>query len=98
MRSLEWAPGQRVEVRVRRRGAWTEIDDDGEAIRRAGRPPRWFEVADAIAAEEGMNVQRATGRVFVILGERAPHGAEIERRPAETALSVYQGVLDLDER
>jgi hypothetical protein len=85
-------------ARVRRRGAWTEIDDDGEAIRRAGKPPGWFEIADAIAAGEGMNVQRVTGRVFVIYGDRARHDAtEIDRRLAETALSVYQSVLDLEQ-
>jgi hypothetical protein len=97
MQPLEWAPGEAVEIRVRRRGHWTEIDDDGEAIRRAGRPPGWYEAADRVAAAEGMNVQRATGRVFVGYGRRTGHeDAEIERRLAETALSVYHAVLDLE--
>jgi hypothetical protein len=97
MTSLEWTPGEAVEIRVRRRGAWTEIDDAGEAIRRAGQPHGWFERADEVAAREGMNVRRATGRVFVVYGNRSGHeDTEIERRLAETALSVYQAVLDLE--
>jgi hypothetical protein len=97
VQALEWIPGEPVEIRVRKRGAWTELDDDGEAIRRAGRPPGWYEVADQVAAAEGMNVQRATGRVFVAYGRRSGHDdAEIRRRLAETALGVYQAVLDLE--
>jgi hypothetical protein len=97
MPALEWAPGEAVETRVRRRGHWTEIDDAGEAIRRAGRPPGWYEVADRVAAAEGMNVQRATGRVFVAYGRRSGQDDdEIERRLAETALNVYHAVLDLE--
>ena len=97
MRVLEWAPGEPIEIRVRRRGAWTEMDDEAEAVRRAGRPSGWFEVADRIAAAEGMNVQRSTGRVFVSYGIRSGHDdAEIERRLAETVLRVYHGVLDLE--
>ena len=97
MRAPEWAPGEPVEIRVRRRGYWTEMDDEGEAIRRAGRPPGWHEVANRITAAEGMNVQRSTGRVFVAYGERSGQDdAEIERRLAETALRVYHAVLDLD--
>jgi hypothetical protein len=94
----EWTPGEPVHIRIRRRGAFTEVDDDGEAIRRAGRPPGWFEVADRIAAADGMNVQRSTGRVFVSYGVRSGHDdAEIERRLAETALRISHGVLDLED-
>jgi hypothetical protein len=97
VQALEWAPGEAVEIRVRRRGNWTEVDDEGEAIRRAGRPPGWYDVADGIAAAEGMNIQRATGRVFVAYGRRSGHDdAAIERRLAETALRVYHAVLDLE--
>ncbi len=96
MHALEWAPGEAVEIRVRRRGRWTEIDDDGEAIRRAGRPPGWYDVADGVAGAEGMNVQRATGRVFVTYGRSSHDDTEIERRLAETALRVYHAVLDLE--
>jgi hypothetical protein len=98
VQALEWVPGEPVEIRIRRRGAWTEMDDAGEAIRRAGRPPGWHDVADRIAAAEGMNVQRSTGRVFVAYGVRSGHDdAEIERRLAETVLRVYHGVLDLED-
>jgi hypothetical protein len=98
MRALEWAPGEPIKIRVRCRGAWTEMDDEGEAMRRAGRPAGWYEVADRIAAAEGMNVQRSTGRVFVGYGVRSGHDdAEIEHRLAETVLRVYHGVLDLDD-
>lgn len=98
MQAPEWVPGEPVRIRVRRRGAFTEMDDEGEAIRRAGRPAGWYEVADRIAAAEGMNVQRSTGRVFVGYGTRSGHDdAEIERRLAATVVRVYHGVLDLED-
>src|SRR5918992_4620200 len=98
MQAPEWVPGEPVRIRVRRRGAFTEMDDEGEAIRRAGRPAGWYEVADRIAASEGMNVQRSTGRVFVGYGVRSGHDdAEIEHPLPETVLRVFHSLLGLDD-
>lgn len=94
VRALEWVPGEQIAIRVRRRGAWTEMDDEGEAVRRAGKPEGWFELAERIVAEEGMNVNRA-GRVFVVFGPGRDE-KDIEGRLAQTALAVYQRLLDLD--
>jgi hypothetical protein len=93
----EWRPGEPVQLRIRRRGHWTEIDDLGEAVRRAGKPPGWLEIADRVVAEEGMNVSRA-GVVFVSYGRRTGHDLEtITGRLADSALDVYNALLDLDE-
>jgi hypothetical protein len=95
VRALEWVPGEPVAIRVRRRGVWTEMDDEGEAVRRAGKPAGWLEVAERVVAEEGMNVNRA-GRVFVVFGPGRDE-SDIERRLAQTALAVYQRLLELDD-
>jgi hypothetical protein len=93
----EWIPGEPVRIRVRRRAHWTEIDDRGEALRRAGKPPGWLEIADRILAEEGMNVNRA-GVVFVTYGDRAGHDLEtITGRLADSALDVYNTLLELQQ-
>jgi hypothetical protein len=91
----EWVPGEPVKIRIRKRGGWTELDDRGEAVRRAGKPRGWFEVADRIVAEEGMNVNRA-GVVFVAYGERSGHDLEtLTGRLADSALDVYNTLLEL---
>lgn len=93
----EWFAGQPVEIFIRRRGYWTELDDRGEAIRRAGRPEGWLEAADRIAAAEGMNIGR-NGVVGVKYGERTGHDLdEITGRLADTARAIYLTLLDLSE-
>ena len=93
----EWVPGEPVRIRIRTRGGWTELDDRGEAVRRAGKPPGWLEIADRVVAEEGMNVNRA-GVVFVSYGQRAGHDLEtITGRLADSALDVYNALLELSE-
>ena len=54
-------------------GAWTEIDDDGEAIRRAGKPPGWFEIADAIALAHRHELDQPSSRVAI--HHWFPHGS-----------------------
>jgi hypothetical protein len=74
-----------------------ELDDRGEAIRRAGRPDGWYEAADLIAAAEGMNVGR-NGVIGVKYGERTGHDLdEITGRLADTAHAIYLMLLDLSE-
>jgi hypothetical protein len=93
----EWLAGQPVEIFIRRRGYWTELDDGGEAIRRAGRPEGWLEAAGRIATAEGMNVSR-NGVVGVKYGERTGHDLdEITGRLADTARAIYLTLLDLSE-
>jgi hypothetical protein len=95
--SREWLAGQPMEIFIRRRGYWTELDDRGEAIRRAGRPEGWYEAADRIAAAEGMNVGR-NGVIGVKYGERTGHDLdEITGRLADTAHAIYLMLLDLSE-
>ena len=95
--SREWLAGQPVEIFLRRRGYWTELDDGGEAIHRSGKPEGWLEAADRIAATEGMNVSR-NGVVGVKYGERSGHDPdEITGRLAHTARAIYLTLLDLSE-
>jgi hypothetical protein len=91
----EWVPGEPVQIRIRKRGGWTELDDRGEAVRRAGKPRGWLEIADRIVAEEGMNVNRA-GVIFVAYGQRSGHDVEeITGRLADSALDVYDKLLEV---
>ena len=53
-----------VMVRVRRRDGKLTIDDDGAAVRLAGRPDGWHERADRIVEATGVNLNRR-GVVFV---------------------------------
>jgi hypothetical protein len=93
----EWTRGDPVRIRVRTRGNWTEIDDLGEAVRRAGKPAGWLETANRLVAEEGMNVNRA-GVVFVSYGTRGGHDVEATSgRLADCALDVHNALLELSE-
>jgi hypothetical protein len=93
----EWVAGQRVEIFIRRRGYWTELDDRGEAIRRAGKPEGWLEAADRIAVADGMNVGR-NGVIGVKYGERTGHDLEeITGRLTDTARAIYLTLLDLED-
>lgn len=91
---LRWSDGEPVLVRVRRRGRRHDLDDLGEAARRAGRPPGWREVAHRVVEDEWwLNVDRA-GKVFV--------PAKAERldwaggRVAGASLALYLALLELD--
>jgi hypothetical protein len=81
-----------VMVRVRRRGDKLTVDDDGAAVRLTGRPSGWFDRAERIVQEAGINVNRR-GVVFVpAIGE-----AQRERLVAlvaATSLEVYDALLD----
>jgi hypothetical protein len=81
-----------VEIRVRRREQWVDMDDGGRAVELAGKPTGWLAIAERVVAEEGMNVNRA-GRVFVTVHERRDL-ADVERRLAESSLAVYEALLD----
>ena len=92
MTTLLYREGEPVQVRVRRREQWVELDDDGRAVELAGKPAGWLELAERVVAQEGMNVNRA-GRVFVRVHERRAL-EDLERRLAESSLAVYEALLD----
>ena len=92
MTDLFYREGEPVEVRVRHREQWVELDDEGRAVELAGKPRGWREIADRVVAEEGMNVNRA-GRIFVTVHERRDI-EDLERRLAESSLAVYEALLD----
>ena len=92
MTGLRYREGEPVRVRERRREHWVELDDEGRAVELAGKPPGWFEVAERVVAEEGMNVNRV-GRVFVRVHERRDLD-DLTRRLAGSSLAVYEALLD----
>jgi hypothetical protein len=53
---LEYRPGDPVRVRVLRRQHRISVTDDGAAIEKAGRPPRWREAADRLDEELDVNI------------------------------------------
>jgi hypothetical protein len=95
---LAYGPGDPVVVRVRRRGRYSTIDDDGAAVAKAGRPRGWLEVARRIVEKEHwLNVNR---RGVIFVGAFEHRGAEwratLVQRVADASLAVYQEVLELD--
>jgi hypothetical protein len=89
---LRYREGEPVEIRVRQREQWVDLDDEGRAVELAGKPAGWLEIAERVVAAEGMNVNRA-GRVFVTVHERRDL-EDLERRLAESSLAVYEALLD----
>jgi ankyrin repeat protein len=90
---VTYGDGEPVRIRIRRRGRRIDIDDGGETVRRAGKPPGWREVAERLVAEEGFNVNRA-GVVFVGAVEGRDVNA-LARRLAATCASLYGELLEL---
>jgi hypothetical protein len=86
--------GEPVRVRVRRRQHIHLVTDDGAAVRLAGKPAGWREVADAVVDEAALNLSRG-GAIFVssVYPDYVP---EFVERIADTSLAVYEAVLDLD--
>lgn len=92
---LRWSDGEPVLVRVRRRGRRHDVDDLGEAARRAGRPPGWRDRAHRVVVEEWwLNVDR-TGRVFV--PTNAARLDWVIGRVAGASLALYLALLELEE-
>ena len=95
-RELTYADGERVRIVVRKRGWRYDLDDRGDAVAKAtalGAPRDWLEVAEAIVAEEGFNVNRS-GVVFV----PAVEGRDIARlafRLSDCAYAVHAALLEL---
>jgi hypothetical protein len=87
--------GEAVTVSIRKRGRRYDLDDRGVAVAKSGRPSGWFEVARCVVDRDGFNVNRA-GVVFVPVVEGRDLAA-LTSRLAETALAVYDELLELCE-
>ena len=56
----QYVPGSPVVVRIRHRANRYDIDDRGEAVRLAGRPPGWLAAAGAAVGAPALNQQQLT--------------------------------------
>jgi hypothetical protein len=88
---FSYAPGEPVEVVVRKRAWRFDISDGGRAVELAGRPSGWLAVAEQVVGAHALNVNRS-GVVFVQSNEE-----RLERlipRVADCSVAVYQELLD----
>lgn len=92
---LEYRPGDPVRVRVVRRGHRISVTDDGAAIEKAGRPPRWREAADRLAEELVVNISQK-GVISLPVVPVGPGEERIVRRIGEASLGLYQELLELE--
>ena len=92
---LRYLPDVPVHVSIRRRGAKYDIDDRGEAVRLAGKPQGWLEIARDVVAEDALNVNRA-GVVFVSTFREASV-EPLAQRIGETSKAVFDALLELDD-
>ena len=90
---LEYRPGERVEVVVRKRGWRFDISDGGRAVGAAGSPSGWQDVAERLVEAHAVNVNRR-GVVFVQSNEARLESLVL--RVAECSLAVYGELLDLE--
>ena len=91
--ALTYVDGEPVRVSVRRRAHRVDIDDGGEGVERAGRPPGWLPVAEAVVERHNLNVNRR-GVVFVpaVIGRDID---QLARRVAEASYAVHAALLEL---
>jgi hypothetical protein len=88
---LQYAPGEEVEVVVRKRGWRFDLSDGGSAVAAAGSPPGWQEVAGRVVDERALNVNRR-GVVFVQSNEARLESLML--RVAECSVAVYEELLE----
>ena len=96
---LEYADGETVRIRIRRRGHFYHLDDDGAAVGKAralGATPDWLELANEVVAVEGFNVNRR-GVVFVSVGRGRDIDALADRL-GDTAYAVHTTLLETIEQ
>ena len=91
---LEYLPGHPVQVRVVHREGRISVTDDGEAVRRAGRPPRWRDAVERVLDEFDVNISRE-GVVSLPVVAVGPGEEEIVQRIEQASLSLYQELLEL---
>jgi hypothetical protein len=87
-----YVSGRPVRVRLRIRGRRQDLDDFRAAVRAAGTPDGWFEIAERLVAAAGLNVNR---RGVVFLPTVAGRDVEaLARKVADTSLALYQELLE----
>jgi hypothetical protein len=90
--------GAPVEVLVRRRPGRYLVSDDGRAVELAGRPAGWREVAAAVVAARGLNVnRRGVVSVPAVPRQGAAWLESLAARVADASLTLYEALLELDE-
>ena len=92
---LEYRPGDPVRVRVVRRERRTSVTDDGAAISKARRPPRWRQAAHRLERELDVNFSHR-GLVSLPVVAAGPGVEAIVARIAAASLAFYQELLELD--
>ena len=91
-----YGDGERVRVRIRRRGHRHVVDDDGRAWQKAGASGRAaLDVAERVVLEDSLNVNRR-GVVFVPFGEGRDVD-ELAARVASCSVGVYDALLELGD-
>jgi len=90
-----YAPGDPVRLRIVTR-RWPEVDDQGGAVTRAGRPPGWLAATARVARELEVNANRA-GVLSLPVVPCGPGRAEIVRRVAAASAALYGELLELDQ-
>ncbi len=89
-----YRPGEPVHVLIRRRHRRYLVTDDGQAVRLAGRPPGWLEVAEQVVLEDSLNVNR---RGVVFVGTVYPRELDsLAARVGDRSLAVYEALVELD--
>lgn len=89
---LDYAEHDPVMIWIRKRGRRYDLDDDGAAVSRAGKPTGWLSVSDRVVAEQGFNINRR-GAVFVPAVEGRDIAA-LACRLAEVSRTVYLTLLE----
>jgi hypothetical protein len=93
---LTYPDGSPVVISVTQRERRYLLEDGGEAVRRAGRPTGWEDVATRAVSLSGMNVSHATGAVFV--PAVAQRDLELlALRLARSSLDVLEALVELDD-
>ena len=95
--NLAYPDGAPVVISVTQRERRYLLEDGGEAVRRAGRPAGWEDVADRTVRRSGMNVSRSTGAVYVPTVAQRDLEALVLRL-ARSSLDVLEALDDPERR
>lgn len=90
-----YTEGEPVRVQVRKRAHRFAIGDGGQAVRLAGKPSGWLAVAQQVADDFDLNVNRS-GVVFVPT-VYLDWVDGLAARVADASLAVYEALLELDD-
>ncbi len=90
--ALSYGSAEPVRVRIRKREDRYDIDDGGNAVRLAGEPDGWFELAQGLMTAHGLNVNRR-GVVSVPTVVGRDIGA-LTLSVADTSVALYSALLE----